>query len=381
MNRPLALHLKAALLCALAAVALSLPLIWVPMVNAGVSWWPTSVTPRTEAVLALLAALWVAWCVVDIPRRDLKILIWAGSVWLLLSGIWLAGLYGWPSGMLVPVTAAVLSGAAALFFSFTPYGSRRVRWEKLVGSRVSRRVLRGHIDERHLDERPQERVVSVAEVLWPSGTDEGHEPWLAMTLQATSAAEQLLPGGGFMERCDAEGARVVFGCWGDDPGHEEVVRLLWQWLQRNGGTAAVARGGCMVGVGNLPTGPRWTLRGSTVRRASRLAATARGYGARLVMEDAMVQALPKAWVTRRLAWWDFEGERVLLREVVGPASDLSPTESERVRRWERAWEAFWQADWESAEILFLGLAKESDDAVARIFALRSSSARRGGQLA
>jgi hypothetical protein len=99
------------------------------------------------------------------------------------------------------------------------------------------------------------------------------------------------------------------------------------------------------------------------------------------MEDAMVQALPKAWVTRRLAWWDFEGERVLLREVVGPASDLSPTESERVCRWERAWEAFWQADWESAEILFLGLAKESDDAVARIFALRSSSARRGGQLA
>lgn len=380
MNRPLALHLKAALLCALAAVALSLPLLWVPLV-AGWSGWLPSTSPRVEAVLAVLAALWVAWCVVDIPRRDLKILIWLASLWLLLSGIWLAGLYGWPSGMLVPATAAALAGAGGLIFSFTPYGSRRVRWEKLVGPRVSRSVLKDRIDELDLEERPQEKLVHVAEVLWPAGTDEDRESWEAMTLQASEAARQFLQAGGFLERCDAEGIRVVFGCWGDDPEHDHVLQTLWQWVDLNGGTVALSQGSCLIGVGHLPTGPRLTLRGRTVRRAARLAATARGYGARLVVEETLAKTLPADWVTRRLSWWEFEGERSLVREVVGPADDLSPAESERLRRWDRAWEAFWQADWETAEGLFLGMAKESDDAVARIFALRSSAARRGGQIA
>jgi hypothetical protein len=380
MNRPLALHLKAALLCALAAVALSLPLLWAPLV-AGWSGWVSSTSPRVEAVLAVLAALWVAWCVVDIPRRDLKILIWLASLWLLLSGIWLAGLYGWPSGMLVPATAAALAGAGGLIFSFTPYGSRRVRWEKLVGPRVSRNVLKDRIDELDLEERPQEKLVHVAEVLWPAGTDEDRESWEAMTLQASDAARQFLQAGGFLERCDAEGMRVVFGCWGDDPEHDQVVQTLWQWVDRNGGTVALSRGSCLIGVGHLPIGPRLTLRGRTVRRVARLAATARGYGARLVVEETLAKTLPASWVTRRLSWWEFEGERSLVREVVGPADDLSPAESERLRRWDRAWEAFWQADWETAEGLFLGMAKESDDDVARIFALRSSAARRGGQIA
>ena len=380
MNRPLALHLKAALLCSLAAVALSLPLLWVPLVAGWSGWVPTSTSPRAEAVLAVLAALWVAWCVVDIPRRDLKILIWVASLWLLLSGIWLAGLYGWPSGMLVPTTAAALAGVGGLIFSFTPYGSRRLRWEKLVGPRVSRSVLKDRIDEQHLEEKPQEKFVYIAEVLWPSDSDEDRESWETMTLQASEAARQFLLGRGFLERCDAEGMRVVFGCWGEDPEHDELVQMLWQWVGRHGGTVALSKGSCLVGVGHLPTGPRWTMRGRAVRRTARLAATARGYGAKLVVEEAMAKTLPAGWVTRPLSWWDFEGERSLVREVVGRSEDFSPAEAERVRRWERAWEAFWQADWETAESLFLGMAKESDDAVARIFALRSSSARRGGRL-
>jgi hypothetical protein len=78
-----------------------------------------------------------------------------------------------------------------------------------------------------------------------------------------------------------------------------------------------------------------------------------------------------------LAWWDFEGERVLLREVVGPAKDLSPEAAEKLRRWERAWEAFWKADWASAGELFTRLTREDGDAAARIFALRSAAARQG----
>ena len=75
MNRPLALHLKAALLCALIAIVLALPLLWLPMLPAWQGWRPPVVSPRVEAILAVIMALWVAWCVVDIPRRGLKVLI------------------------------------------------------------------------------------------------------------------------------------------------------------------------------------------------------------------------------------------------------------------------------------------------------------------
>jgi hypothetical protein len=376
MNRPLTLHLKAASLCALGAIVLALPLLWVPLLPGWEGWRPPMISPRAEALLAVGLACWVAWCVIDIPRRGLKVLIWFGTLWLLGSGIWLAGLYGWPVGSLVPLTAVGLAGAGALAFSFTPAGSRRARWESLVGDRVSRELLRTRIDERHLEDGPHEEVLVVAEVLWRDGSGTGRAAWEDVLARASLAAEHFQSGGGYLERCDGEGARVVFGCWGGEAESGAILQTLWEWVAKEGGTVALTRGDCQSGVGRLPTGARWTLSGAPLRRAARMAATARGYAARLVVEDSTASGVDD-WSTRRLAWWDFEGERVLLREVVGPTKDLSPEAAEKLRRWERAWEAFWEADWASAGELFAALTREDGDAAARIFALRSAAARQG----
>ena len=69
MKHPLALHLKAALICALVAIVLALPLLWVPLLPTWQGWRPPVINPRAEAILAVFVALRVAWCVVDIPRR------------------------------------------------------------------------------------------------------------------------------------------------------------------------------------------------------------------------------------------------------------------------------------------------------------------------
>ena len=162
MKQPLVLHLKAALICALLAITLALPLLWAPLLP-GWTWWrPPVVNPRAEAVIAFLVAFWAAWCVVDIPRRGLKILIWVATLWLLGTGVWIAGLYGHVTSSLVPVTAALLAGAGGLFFSFTPLGSRRVRWQSLVGPRVAPHVLRARIDDSHLPGEPRAAVAAVA---------------------------------------------------------------------------------------------------------------------------------------------------------------------------------------------------------------------------
>jgi len=378
MKKPSVLHLKAALICALLGVTLALPLLWAPLLPGWQGWRPPVVNPRAEAIIAFIMALWVAWCVVDIPRRWLKVLIWLGTVWLLASGIWLAGLYGYYSSSLVPLTATVFAGLCGLVFSFTPLGSRRVRWQSLVGPRVAPEFLRSRIDERHLDEAPRTTVLAVAEVLWPGSAGDEQKVWKELAECANRAARHFQKSGGYLERCDAEGARFVFGSWGQDAPPAALVQALWTWVREAGGCAALTRGECVTGVGDLPSGPRWTVSGAPLRRAARMAAAARGYAAGVIVEDAVAADLAEEWHLRRIAWWDFEGARLLLHEVTAPSAEAAPGAADDLRRWEYAWEAFWNGDWMAAENGFAALARERDDAAARVFALRSQAARRAG---
>lgn len=379
MSRPLTLHLKAALICGLAGLALALPLIWVPLLPAWRGWQPPQVSPRAEALLAAAMAFWTAWCVVDIPRRGLKVLVWVATLWLLGSGIWLSGLFGHPSSSLVPLAATVVAGLTGLVFSFTPAGSRRARWRSLVGGRVAPDVLRSRIDERRLEEGPRAEVLAVVEVLWPGSAGDAAAAWPGVKDVAREAAKHFEGAGGYLERCDAEGARFVFGCWGQAADSRALVDALWGWVRKAGGCGAIARGECVCGVADLPSGERWTVAGAPLRRAARMAVAARGYAARVLAEQTLAEELGEAWLSRRMAWWDFEGSRVLLQEIIGPASEAAPGAADDLRRWDRAWEAFWNGDWVGAENGFASLAREKDDAAARIFALRSASARRQGE--
>jgi len=377
MNRPLTLHLKAALLCALAGIVLALPLLWVPMLPVWQGWRPPVVSPRAEAIIAVIMALWVAWCVVDIPRRGLKVLIWLATLWLLGGGIWLAGLYGYSSSSLVPLTAAGLAGATALAFSFTPAGSRRARWQSLVGGRVAPGFLRSRIDERHLEEGPRSEILAVAEVLWPGHADgEGHEAWKGLPELAARAARHFHKAGGYLERCDGEGALFAFGLWGQSAPASDVVGALWNWVKEAGGCAAVTRGECVAGVGRFPSEVRWTVGGTPLRRARRMASAARGYAAGVLIEESLAGEIREGWCSRRMAWWDFEGDRLLLHEVTGPAD--GDAKDEDLRGWDKAWDTFWEGRWSEAENAFAALAREKNDAAARVFALRSAAARRGG---
>lgn len=378
MKKPLALHLKAALVCALLAITLALPLLWAPLLP-GWTWWrPPVVNPRVEAIIAFVIAFWVAWCVVDIPRRGLKLLVWVATIWLLGSGIWIAGLYGHLTSSLVPVTSALLAGACGFFFACTPLGSRRVRWQSLVGRRVAPEFLRKRIDESQLAGEPRTATVAVAEVLWPGSPADEHLAWSGLAERSAKAAAHFQRAGGYLERCDAEGARFVFGLWGQESAPPSIIGALWQWVTQAGGCAALTRGECVCGVGELPDGSRWTVGGAPLRRAARMAAAARGYAAGLLVEDAIAADIVDGWHFRRIAWWNFEGNRFLLHEVTGPEEGAPAGAADDLRRWEYAWEAFWNGDWLSAENGFAALARERDDAAARIFALRSQAARRGG---
>jgi hypothetical protein len=154
------------------------------------------------------------------------------------------------------------------------------------------------------------------------------------------------------------------------------VEALWGWVKDAGGCAALTRGECVAGVGDFPSERRWTLAGAPLRKAKRMASAARGYAARVIVEDGLAGEVGGTWQSRRVVWWDFEGQRVLLHEITGPAGEKDATQGEDLRRWDRAWEAFWDGNWAAAENAFADLAREHGDAAARVFALRSSAARR-----
>ncbi len=236
--------------------------------------------------------------------------------------------------------------------------------------------LRERIDESHLPGEPRTTVVAVAEVLWAGHADE-HAAWTGLADRAANAARHFQRAGGYLERCDAEGARFVFGMWGEDGPPAHLIGALWQWVKEAGGCAALARGECVCGIGHLPVETRWTVGGAPLRRAARMAAAARSYAAGVVVEDSIAAEVVDGWRFRRLAWWDFEGSRFLLHEITGPEDGVAGGVADDLRRWEFAWEAFWNGDWLTAENGFAALARERDDAAARIFALRSQSARRG----
>ena len=367
MKRPLILHLKAALFCALLALALSLPMLWAPLLPAWgcLRGGPGGASCACDGLLG-------AWCVVDIPRRGL-VLIW-GHALAARQRIWLAGLQ-FSLSSLVPVTAAGPAGAGD-WCSLTPAGSKRARWQSLVGNRVSPDFLRERIEERHLEEGPRSEVLAVVEVLWPGDGQDERQAWEGMGDRSAAAARHFQNAGGYLERCDGEGARFVFGCWGLAVTPASVAAALWSWVAQAGGCAALTHGECVTGVGRLPTGARWTISGAPLRRAARMAAAARGYAAKVLVEDSLAAELGDEWFSRRIAWWDFEGQHLLLRELLGPSTEGAPGTRDNIRRWDYAWDAFWNGEWMVAENGFGALARETEDAAARIFALRSQAARR-----
>jgi hypothetical protein len=96
----------------------------------------------------------------------------------------------------------------------------------------------------------------------------------------------------------------------------------------------------------------------------------------LLVEDALTGEFADGWQSRRMAWWDFDGQRILLHEVTGPSGQNADQSADDERRWDSAWDAFWEGRWAEAENAFAALARERDDAAARVFALRSAAARR-----
>jgi adenylate cyclase len=176
------------------------------------------VTPHwPQFLLLLIFAFGTAWTTIDVPRYSLKVVIALGTLAQVISGVWVLNMLGVFFSPFVSAFAVVLSFAAAFSYSLTDAGSRKRIIRGIFGDRISKRTFGTLLDTNvplEFEGELHEATIVVCEIFNHDELTE-HLPvadYVAINnafLQ--NAADFLVDCGGYLDECDGESLRVVFG--------------------------------------------------------------------------------------------------------------------------------------------------------------------------
>ncbi len=168
-------------------------------------------------------AFGIVWTTIDIPRHSLKAIIAAGALLQILTAVWVLNLHGIffsPFACLTAISAAFIGGFA---YSRGEAGSRKRVLEHVVGDRVSKKTFLALLDSEkplNLEGERREITIVVCEIFNHDEleTSLSAPEYVALTNSFRSnAADFLVERGGYLDECDGESVRLVFGA----PLHDE----------------------------------------------------------------------------------------------------------------------------------------------------------------
>ena len=186
---------------------------------------PPVVERGLQYFLVLLVSFGIAWTTIDLNRISLKLGIVLAALAETVTAVWVANLHGAYFSPFAGITAILTAAAAALTFSQTEPGRRKRTVQQLVGDRVSKRTFAKMVNgdaPLKFDGDLREATVLVCEIL-------NHEElfatlrtdnYVAMTNSFLQhATDFLVERGAYLDECDGENLRVIFGAPLPDPGH------------------------------------------------------------------------------------------------------------------------------------------------------------------
>ncbi len=190
---------------------------------------PPVVERGLQYFLILLLSCGIAWTTVDLNRVPLKLGIVLAALAETVTAAWVANLHGAYFSPFASITAILVAAGAALYFSQTESGRRKRTAQQLLGDRVSKRTFTKLVDGSAplgFDGDLREATVLVCEIF-------NHEELLA-TLRTEnyvamtnsfleSAADFLVERGAYLDECDGESLRVVFGAPLPDSDHARTA--------------------------------------------------------------------------------------------------------------------------------------------------------------
>ncbi|HEX8295185.1 MAG TPA: adenylate/guanylate cyclase domain-containing protein [Chthoniobacteraceae bacterium] len=314
---------------------------------------PGLANPFLQYPLILLFALGISWTTIDIPRSSLKAIVAFGALLEVITMVAVLSLHGRFFSPFASVSAILGSFALGFLYSRSEAGSRKRVLRQILGDRVSEQTFKNLIDADQplaLDGERREITVVVCEVF---NHDELEDALTATDYVALTnafrrnAADFLVERGGYLDECDGESVRVVFGAPFPDGYHattaceaalalekrlDEVNRECHTiWKQMFDFRIGVNSGEMVLGAYGSRRLGNYSVAGEPVEFSRRLCRANLIYGSRILIgtgsfsfAEPTIEVRPMEMIQR------FEdGSREEIYELIGLRNVLSFEELER----------------------------------------------------
>jgi len=177
-------------------------------------------SPRRSAwqcLLIFFLGLSIAWTTIDIPRRSLKIVVAVGALLQMISIAWVLNFYRVFFSPFAGMLAVALAFGAGFVYSRSEAGRRKRIVRLMFNERISKKTFYTLVNSDaplNFEGEMREATVIVCEIF---NHDELMDnlpvaDYVAMTNSfLRSGADFLVEKGGYLDECDGESLRVIFG--------------------------------------------------------------------------------------------------------------------------------------------------------------------------
>lgn len=328
--------------------------------------------------LFILLAAGVVWAGIDIPRVTLKIVVAVAALLQTLTAVWVLNLYGIFFSPFASVTSVACGFLGAILYSRGEAGSRKRVLSQVIGDRVSEKTFHALLDSDqplNLEGERRNVTVVVCEIFnHPTLEDKLSAPdYVALTNSFRSnASDFLVERGGFLDECDGESVRLVFGAPLRDEQHattachaalalserlDEVNRECFTiWKQTFDFRIGINSGEMVVAAYGSRRLGTLSVAGEPVEFARRLCRANLIYGCRLLIGHATFHLAETAVEVRpmELVHRFTESAPEEIYELLAAKNILGSDELERRDLFWKAVVYYREQNWDAALTLFCG---------------------------
>lgn len=355
-------YIKATIICALLAAFAGAGLFelgafrWLDTKLSAFLGWPSlpEVGRGGQYSLVILLAAGIAWTTIDIARPALKTVIAAAALTEVFLAVWVSNFYGNFFSPFASATAVATAFLLGLAYSRTSAGRRKTTLHHLLGERVSPRTFAALLDAREplkFNGDVREATVVVCEIYNHEQLMAGmHVPdYVELTnLFLRNTSDFLVERGGYLDECDGESLRAIFGAPLADPRHAaraceaalglvtrlDVVNLECQniWGHRFDYRIGINSGEMVMAAYGSERLGAFSVAGEPVEFARRLCSANMIYGSRILIGnetfiggESEIEVRPMELIQRHLE----HPAREEVYELVGMKGNFSPEDRER----------------------------------------------------
>lgn len=354
-----------------------------------------------SVVIAL--AFGIAWTTVDIPRTSLKCVIAAGTLAQVISAVWVLNLVGIFFSPFASAFAVLLAFAMGFLYSRGEAGSRKRVVRAIFGDRISSRSFAALVDSREplrFEGELREATVVVCEIFNHDQLADALPVADYVALNNSflrNAADFLVERGGYLDECDGESLRVVFGTPLADPRHaitacesalalsgqlDEVNRECFRvWKQTFDFRIGINSGEMVVAAYGSRRLGAFSVAGEPVEWARRLCAANLAYGTRIAVGAQTMQQAETAIEVRPLELLHRQPQDREWEEVYELLSRKNALSDEEIERRDAFWKGmilYREQQWDAAlEQFELARPSEGQDAAVEFYLRRIEQLREG----